>query len=90
MRDCCCFNFTFEEQQLEFFLFEEQTLDFGVGMCYAVISGDRYTGEYEVTPKTIAQYLATQDKTMSKDVTVYEIPYAETTNEYGTTVTIAS
>lgn len=77
---CCALNFTFEEQEV----------DFSVGMCYAIINGDKYQGEYEVTPKTIAQYLFTQDKVMSKDVTVYEIPYAETTNEYGTTVTIAS
>lgn len=77
---CCGFNFTFEEDEL----------DFALGMCYAIISGEKYIGEYEVTPKVIAQYLYTKDKTMSKDVTVYEIPYAETPNDYGTTVSIAS
>ena len=80
MNNCCCFDF----------LFEETEIDFSIGMCYAIIGGDKYMGEYEITPKTIAQFLYTKDKTMSKDVTVNEIPYAETTNEYGTTVTIAS
>lgn len=77
---CCGFNFIFEEEEL----------DFSIGMCYAIISGEKYYGEYEITPKVIAQYLYTKDKTMSKDVTVYEIPYAETQNDYGTTVSIAS
>lgn len=80
MSKCCAFNFTFEEEEL----------DFAIGMCYAIISGDKYVGEYEIIPKTFTQFLDTKDKTMSKDVTVYEIPYTETTNEYGTTVSIAS
>lgn len=79
-QDCCAFNFTFEEQEL----------DFSVGMCYTIIDGERYMGEYDVIPKTIIQYLYTKDKTMSRNVTIYEIPYAETSNQYGTTVTIAS
>lgn len=78
--DCCSIDFNFE--------FEE--LDFSIGMCYTVITGDRYMGEYSVIPKTIIQYLYTKDKVMSNDVTVYEIPYHETANEYGTTVSIAS
>lgn len=79
-KDCCSIDFNIE--------FEE--LDFSVGMCYTVITGDRYMGEYSVIPKTIIQYLYTKDKVMSNDVTVYEIPYHETANEYGTTVSIAS
>lgn len=79
-KDCCSIDFNIE--------FEE--LDFSVGMCYTIITGEKYIGEYEVIPKTIIQYLYTKDKTMSKDVTVYEIPYQETANEYGTTVSIAS
>lgn len=89
MTNCCGFDFTFCCYEFDF-TFLEQKLDFSVGMCYTIISGDEYKGEYEVTPKIIAQYLQTQDKTMKKNVTVYEIPYAETTNEYGTTVSIAS
>lgn len=80
MNNCCCFDFTFDEQEL----------DFSIGMCYTIINGDTYMGEYEVVPKTIIQYLYTRDKVMTNNVTVYEIPYAETTNEYGTTVSIAS
>lgn len=49
-----------------------------------------YEGPYEVTPKTEDQILDTNMKTMRDDVTVFEIPYAETTNEHGTTVVIAS
>lgn len=79
-KDCCSIDFNIE--------FEE--LDFSVGMCYTVITGDKYIGEYSVIPKTIIQYLYTKDKVMSNDVTVYEIPYHETANEYGTTVSIAS
>ena len=51
---------------------------------------DPYHGEYIVIPKTFDQILATNGKNMEDDVTVKEIPYAETTNEYGVTVTIAS
>lgn len=49
-----------------------------------------YPGPYEVIPETFDQTLATKDKAMLDDVTVFEIPYAETTNEHGTTVVIAS
>ena len=49
-----------------------------------------YEGPYIVIPKTVDQYLATNNKTMTDDVTVTEIPYAEVGNQYGTTVTIAS
>lgn len=49
-----------------------------------------YPGPYEVTPKTIDQVLKTKEKAMRDDVTVFEIPYAETTNDHGTTVVIAS
>lgn len=80
MNGCCCFDFSFDIQEL----------DFAMGMCYSIVSGDIYMGEYEVIPKTIVQYLYTRDKTMKDNVTVYEIPYAETSNEYGTTVSIAS
>lgn len=51
---------------------------------------DTYKGPYEVIPKTIDQTLETKNKLMKDDVTVKEIPYAETSNVYGTTVTIAS
>lgn len=49
-----------------------------------------YEGPYTVIPKTVDQILETAMKTMTDDVTVKEIPYAEVSNVYGTTVTIAS
>lgn len=42
-----------------------------------------YTGEYEVTPRLYEQTLATENKTMLNDVTVYEIPISRTTNPTG-------
>lgn len=48
-----------------------------------------YDGEYEVTPKTHEQHLATNQKFMEDDVTIKKIPYYETSNDYGTTCYIA-
>lgn len=48
-----------------------------------------YEGEYEVTPKFVAQTLPTADKILTKDLTIEEIPYTEVTNNSGgKTVTI--
>lgn len=47
------------------------------------ITGDMYEGPYEVTPTLETQMLATRNKTMSDDVTVFEIPYAEVGNTAG-------
>lgn len=79
---CVCFDLEFDEEALEFELeFEEIQI---IHTDY-----DPYGGPYEVIPRTHEQVLATKDKNMEDDVTVYEIPIAETVNEYGTTVTIA-
>lgn len=51
---------------------------------------ETYSGPYEVTPAVQEQSLQTNQKLMKDDVTVYEIPYAETSNDHGTTVVIAS
>lgn len=51
---------------------------------------DPYEGPYVVIPKVIDQYLATNNKRMTDDVTVTEIPYVEISNLYGTTVSIAT
>lgn len=52
---------------------------------------DLYGGPYEVTPKAWdAQVLETEGKLMSDDVTVFRVPYYETSNLYnGLTVFIA-
>ena len=50
-----------------------------------------YDGAYTVTPKAhVEQVLETAHKLMSDDVTVFEIPYFETSNLNGTTVYIAN
>lgn len=49
-----------------------------------------YIGEYEVTPRSYEQYLDTNDKYMSDDVTVKQIPYFETSNDYGETIYIGT
>lgn len=49
-----------------------------------------YQGSYEVTPKVAQQTLSTKEKYMKKDVTIYGVPRYDTSNEYGTTVYIAS
>ena len=78
---------------------EEYDLDFDDGVSYDVeldtvitvvtITGDMYEGPYEVTPTLETQMFATRNKTMSDDVTVFEIPYAEVGNTAGgTTATI--
>ena len=50
-----------------------------------------YDGEYVVTPLAFQEtILETDEKVMRDDVTVLEVPYNETSNEYGTTVSIAT
>ena len=63
-----------------------------LGTTYSVdIIGEKYTGEYEVTPKAyIEQELETQNKVLTKNIKVKEIPYFETSNIYGDTVYIGS
>lgn len=53
------------------------------------IGGEKYLGEYEVTPMVKAQTLFTAKRVLEHDVLVKEIPYAEVTNlSNGKTVTI--
>ena len=49
-----------------------------------------YDGSYTVTPKVSEQTLPTKERYMNNDVTVYGVPRYDTSNEYGTTVYIAS
>lgn len=56
----------------------EATLDIG--------SGGRlpnYEGDYTVIPKVYEQTLATKNKSMTDDVTVEAVPYAEVSNPSG-------
>ena len=52
--------------------------------------GPIYDGPYTVTPATNEQILETERKRTTDDITVEKIPFSETTNEYGTTITLAS
>lgn len=80
---CCCFEITFEES-------EDLCLEFGE-VFFIDHDYDPYLGPYDVTPLAFQeQVLATKDKNMTDDVTVYEIPYDEVINPTGTTVVIAS
>ena len=49
-----------------------------------------YDGSYTVTPKVNEQTLPTKERYLNNDVTVYGVPRYDTSNEYGTTVYIAS
>ena len=54
-----------------------------------VIELPEYEGEYTITPSIEEQTMETKNKTMSEDVTILAIPYAEVTNNTGgMTVTI--
>lgn len=57
----------------------------------SVVGADPYAGPYEVTPKAwLDQVLQTEGKLMTDDVTVFKVPYYETSNVYdGKTVFIA-
>ena len=55
-----------------------------------VISAEPFPGPYEVIPKTECQTLETEDKLMSRDMTVKAIPFYRTSNQSGGyTATIA-
>ncbi len=57
------------------------------GTVVANLKGDsskpKYSGVYEVTPKTVPQTLFTNDRTMAGDVLVLDIPYHEVDNPSG-------
>ena len=54
------------------------------------LTGDKYEGSYIVEPKTREQILETKDKLLIDNITVMQVPYWQTGNEYGDTVYIAS
>ena len=74
---------------------EIQSLEIEVDVEIGTLIGDehkpRYEGPYEVMPSTRDDVvLETKKKRMTDDVTVFKIPYFETSNESGYTVYIAS
>ncbi len=55
----------------------------------SIINFPNYDGEYIVIPKVEEQILETKNKLTRENIEVKEIPYSETHNEYGKTITIA-
>lgn len=67
------------------------SVDVGVGVgtqTYRV--QDPYTGSYEATPTAYEQSIPTSGKTMTRNFTIHKVPYYETSNESGVTVSILS
>lgn len=44
---------------------------------------EMYEGSYDITPKTKAQTLETENKVLIQDMNIQAIPYYETSNEIG-------
>ena len=87
------FNATFEITSKEFNAdFLENNREFSAEFGTVQKIHDRmpeYDGSYEITPLAYeAQTLETENKTMTADLTVLEIPIFEVSNEYGTTINI--
>lgn len=51
----------------------------------SAVTGEGYTGSYEVTPSRTAQTLETANKVLTDDVTVFAIPFSEVSNPVGGT-----
>lgn len=54
-----------------------------VEVAFQFVEGDEYEGPYTVTPSFSEQTLATNQKLMLDNVTVYEIPVTRTSNPQG-------
>lgn len=55
----------------------------------STITYPNYDGDYTVIPKVEEQILETKNKLTRENIEIKEIPYSETSNEYGFTITIA-
>lgn len=78
------------EDELTIQFISDDVFDVQLTGDLSYIEPEHYTGEYVVIPTREEQYLYTNNLLMTDDVTVREIPYAEVSNEYGITCTIAS
>lgn len=64
--------------------------DFGEVQYVTKYIGDKYEGDYEITPKVEAQTVPTKNKVLIDDMTIKSIPiYKTSNNSGGTTVYIA-
>lgn len=79
----------FEEQDQRFRVdFQENDrsfdVDFGeIQQVTKYVGGEKYEGEYVVTPKVEAQTMRTKDKVLTDDVTVKAIPFFNVSNNSG-------
>ena len=68
-----------------------ERLDGELGIIQRGANVDPYTGEYTVVSRVFEeQTLPTKRKFLTDEITVLEIPYIETSNEYGKTVFIGN
>lgn len=75
---------------LDFIIEESEILDWEIEEITVIEAAPEYEGPYVVIPNVYEQTLNTKNKSMKRNVTVTEIPYAEVSNEYGVTVSIVS
>lgn len=77
-------NITFSEgQQFTPQFHDETDFECKFGEFLIIHEADWYEGIYTITPKITEQLMRTRNKTMQDDVTIFSIPYAETTNISG-------
>lgn len=80
---------SFSESQQAFsadFLENELSIKVNLGEVHTVteyIGGEKYEGEYAVTPKVEAQTLPTKEKVMVDDMTINAIPFFNVSNTSG-------
>lgn len=70
---------------------DEVMVGMSIGAEYRIAEPEIYDGEYTVTPKAHeSQTLETANKLLEENVLILNVPYFQTSNEYGDTVYIAS
>lgn len=67
-------------------LFSDYSMVVDIGN--ASISRPNYDGDYTITPSINEQTLETKNKVMTDDLNIKQIPYFQTSNEYGDTIYI--
>lgn len=76
-------NLVVNEPEKIGFALDKKVYDFDFDTKIVTVAGDPYLGEYEVTPSFEQQTLATSNKYMSDDVTVYAIEVSTVSNPSG-------
>jgi len=81
---CCCLDLELEDNALTLDV-GGASLEWGEDEYVRVVNAnaEEYAGPYEATPTAYEQSMPTSGKTMTMNVTIHKVPYAETTNESG-------